>query len=112
MNYEKELIDNTLILKLSGDLIGENNGPGLVEVLNEHISKGVNKCIIDISEVRYMNSSGIGVLITILTKLRNKEGEVVLLNPSEQVKKLLVITKLNNIFSTFESKEEALQHLK
>ncbi len=112
MNYEKELIDNTLILKLSGDLIGENNGPGLVEVLNQHISKGINKCIIDISEVRYMNSSGIGVLITILTKLRNKEGEVVLLNPSDQVKKLLVITKLNNIFSIFDTKEEALKHLK
>lgn len=111
MNYEKELIDNTLILKLSGDLIGENNGPGLVEVLNQHISKGINKCIIDISEVRYMNSSGIGVLITILTKLRNKDGEVVLLNPSDQVKKLLVITKLNNIFSIYDTKEEALQHL-
>ena len=112
MNYEKELIDNTLLLKLSGDLIGENNGPGLVEVLNQHIIKGVNKCIIDISEVRYMNSSGIGVLITLLTKLRNKDGEVVLLNPSDQVKKLLVITKLNNIFSIFDTKEEALQHLK
>ncbi len=112
MNYEKELIDNTLILKLAGDLIGENNGPGLVEVLNQYISKGVNKCIIDVSDVRYMNSSGIGLLITILTKLRNKEGEVVLLNPSEQVKKLLVITKLNNIFSIFDTKEEALQHLK
>ncbi|MBK6265425.1 STAS domain-containing protein [Marivirga sp. S37H4] len=112
MKYEKEIIDNILLLKLSGDLIGENNGPGLVEVLNEHINKGVYKCIIDMSEVRYMNSSGIGVLITILTKLRNKNGEVVLLQPSDQVKKLLIITKLNNIFSFFESKEEAVQNLK
>ncbi len=45
-----------------------------------------------------MNSSGIGVLITILTKFRNKGGEVVLVSPSEQIKKLLIITKLNAIF--------------
>jgi anti-sigma B factor antagonist len=112
MKYEKEVIENILLLKLSGDLIGENNGPGLVEVLNEHVNKGIHKCIIDISEIRYMNSSGIGVLITILTKLRNKGGEVALLKPSEQVKKLLVITKLNNIFSIYDSKEEALKSLK
>lgn len=112
MKYEKEVVENILLLKLSGDLIGENNGPGLVEVLNEHVNKGIHNCIIDISEIRYMNSSGIGVLITILTKLRNKGGEVALLKPSEQVKKLLVITKLNNIFSIYDSKEEALESLK
>lgn len=111
MDYKKEVVDNILHLEISGDLIGENNGPGLVELLNDHINKGVTKCVIDISEVRYMNSSGIGVLITILTKLRNKEGEVVLLKPSEQVKKLLVITKLDNIFTIVDTKEEAVLEL-
>ncbi|WMN07132.1 STAS domain-containing protein [Marivirga arenosa] len=111
MDFKQEVIDNILNLEISGDLIGENNGPGLVELINDNINKGIKKCIIDISNVRYMNSSGIGVLITILTKLRNKEGEVVLLNPSEQVKKLLLITKLNNIFTIYDSKEEALKSL-
>ena len=64
-------------------------------------------CAIDLSEVRYMNSSGIGVLITILTKFRNKGGEVVLIKPSDQIRKLLVITKLNAIFTIVESEEEA-----
>ncbi|WP_375581026.1 STAS domain-containing protein [Marivirga tractuosa] len=112
MDYKKEVVDNILNLEISGDLIGENNEPGLVELLNDHINKGITKCIIDISGVRYMNSSGIGVLITILTKLRNKDGEVVLINPSEQVKKLLVITKLNNIFTIYDTKEEAIASLK
>ena len=112
MDYKKEVIDNVLHLEISGDLIGENNGPGLVELLHDHINQGITKCAIDISNVRYMNSSGIGVLITILTKLRNKDGEVVLINPSEQVKKLLVITKLNNIFTIYDTKEEAIASFK
>ena len=112
MRYQHELADGVFLLKLSGDLIGENRGPELMELANEQINNEVRLCAIDISEVRFINSSGIGVLITILTKFRNVEGEVVLINPSDQVKKLLIITKLNAIFTIVESKEEAFQELK
>ena len=37
MDYKKEVVDNILNLEISGDLIGENNGPGLVELLNDQI---------------------------------------------------------------------------
>jgi anti-sigma B factor antagonist len=90
-------------------LIGENNGMGILEVVNGSIHEKVARCIIDISGLRYINSSGIGVLITILTKFRNKGGEVYLMKPSESVQKLLVITKLNAIFQMVQSEEEVLQ---
>ncbi|GAB3333720.1 hypothetical protein GCM10027429_14600 [Marivirga atlantica] len=111
MDFQHEVKNNIIHLNLSGDLIGENNGPGILDAINDHLNKGVNKAVVNIENVRYMNSSGIGVLITILTKLRNKGGEVVLLNPSDQVKKLLVITKLNNIFNVFEKESEAIDFL-
>jgi anti-sigma B factor antagonist len=109
MTFNHEVKNNILILSLSGDLIGENNGPGLLEIVNSSINDSVLKCIIDISGLRYINSSGIGVLITILTKFRNKGGEVYLLKPSESVQKLLVITKLNAIFHIVQTENEALQ---
>jgi anti-sigma B factor antagonist len=58
-----------------------------------------------------MNSSGIGVLITLLTKFRNHEGEMVLIKPSETIRKLLIITKLNKIFSINETREAAIKSL-
>lgn len=97
-----------LILRIEGDLIGEDNGTQLIEAVNEAVSHKVVTCIVDISELRYINSSGIGVLITILTKFRNKGGEVYLMNPSESVKKLLAITKLNAIFQVVASEDEAI----
>ena len=112
MNFAQEIKSNTLILRISGDLIGEDNGTRLVEAVNEAVGHKVMTCIIDISGLRYINSSGIGVLITILTKFRNKGGEVYLMKPSESVKKLLVITKLSAIFHIVQSEEEALQHSK
>ncbi len=112
MNFAQEIRSNTLILRISGDLIGEDNGTRLVEVVNEAVGHQVMICIIDISQLRYINSSGIGVLITILTKFRNKGGEVYLMNPSDSVKKLLAITKLNAIFQVIRSEEEVIHPAK
>jgi anti-sigma B factor antagonist len=106
MNFEHHVKNNVFTLRLSGDLIGEHSGTNLLEAVNSAIQKQHLTCIIDISDLRYINSSGIGVLITILTKFRNKGGEVYLMKPSENVKKLLVITKLNAIFQIVQSEEE------
>jgi len=112
MNFSKEIKSNTLILRLSGDLIGEDDGARLISTVSEVLNQKIITCIIDISELRYINSSGIGVLITILTKFRNKSGEVYLMKPSESVKKLLIITKLNAIFQIVQSEEEVFLHEK
>ena len=109
MTFEKEIKDNALIIRLSGDLIGEDNGINLLEIVANAIQEQVFTCIIDISKLRYINSSGIGVLITILTKFRNKGGEVYLMKPSENVQKLLVITKLNAIFQIVQSEADVLK---
>lgn len=111
MKYNTYIKENILFLQLEGDLIGESNGLELMDLVSEKLNESINRCAIDLSLVRYMNSSGIGVLITLLTKFRNKGGELVLINPSEQIKKLLIITKLNSIFVIVESESEALERL-
>lgn len=111
MKFKHQIKDGVLILNMQGDLIGEDNGVDIIGMINDQIQQGVTRCIIDISGLRYINSSGIGVLITILTKFRNKGGEVCLLNPSESVQKLLIITKLNAIFNIAEREEEAFEIL-
>lgn len=107
MNYTYKVEGKIFDLEFDGDLIGENKGPELVEIVNDNLRNGVKYCLVDISEVRYINSSGIGVLITVLTKFRNKGGELFLINPSEHVKKLLIITKLQAIFNIVSSRAEA-----
>jgi anti-sigma B factor antagonist len=108
MKFSSEIKKDILIIRLEGDLIGENDGAAILAMATDAIQDNILKCVIDISKLRYINSSGIGVLITILTKFRNKNGEVFLLNPSESVQKLLVITKLNAIFQIAKTEEEAL----
>ena len=111
MKFNKKIEGELITLEMEGDLIGEDSGIDLIALVNDAIEIGVLYGIIDISKIRYINSAGIGVLITILTKLRNKGGEVYLLKPSESVQKLLIITKLNAIFTMVGTIEEAKQKI-
>lgn len=112
MTFKSSENNGVLVLKIEGNLIGEEVGSGLLDAANDAINDGTVLCAIDIEKVKYINSSGIGVLITLLTKFRNQEGEVVIVNPSEHVKKLLIITKLTAIFKIADSVEQAIQELK
>lgn len=111
MDYKFNLEDGFLVGTLSGDLIGEENGPEIIAELENFNTNGNLNVIINISDVRYINSSGIGVLITLLTKVRNKGGELCLINPSESVQKLLIITKLQAIFKVFSTISDAKTNL-
>ncbi|NVJ85951.1 MAG: STAS domain-containing protein [Algoriphagus sp.] len=106
LTYNLEKDEKAYYLHIQGDLIGDEVGPKLVEIVSDAIQEGAKTFVINLSEVRYISSSGIGLLITMLTKMRNVGGEVFLAAPSEHVKKLLIITKLNNIFTVFDSVEE------
>jgi anti-sigma B factor antagonist len=112
MKYFIEIKDEVLLLNLEGDLIGDNNEAQLIEELSNHLYDNMLHCAVDISKIRFINSSGISILIAILTRFRNKGGEVVLVKPSEQLKKLLIITKLNSIFTVVEDREAAINQLK
>ena len=112
MKLVHSLVDKMLFARLQGDLIGSPDSQQLLEVVNNSISDSVILCAIDLSKVRFINSSGIGVLVSLLTKFRNRGGEMVLVNPSEHIRKLLIITKLNAIFTIAEDDAQATKLLK
>jgi anti-sigma B factor antagonist len=93
-------------LYMEGDLIGDEVGPIIAELVSDSVEAGIKTVVIDLEKVRYISSSGLGLLITLLTKMKNTEGELFLTAPSEHVKKLLLITKLNGIFKVVESVKE------
>ncbi len=93
-------------LFMEGDLIGDEVGPRIAELVSDSVKAGIKIVVIDLEKVRYISSSGLGLLITLLTKMKNAGGELFLTAPSEHVKKLLLITKLNGIFTVVESIKE------
>lgn len=96
------------VISLEGELIDKSQAAGLMHAINELIEKKTNKFVFDLGGIQYLNSSGLNVLITILTKSRNDGGDVIITNISKKVKQLLVITKLDTIFTIADSKESAI----
>jgi anti-sigma B factor antagonist len=109
--FEFERVNDTGLYKLSGNLIGESYGMALMDSFSEQTEEGIRHFVLDLSQMEHINSSGLGVLITLLTKVRKKDGEMALVNPSKHVRNLLMITKLNAIFQCFDSLDEAIKKM-
>ncbi len=103
--------DSILVISMTGRLIEKNQAIALINEIDE-LGDEALKLVIDLSEMQYMNSSGLNVLITLLTKARKTGGEAIIANEPDIIKKLLVITKLNQVFTVAESTEKALEELR
>ena len=111
MTITSTVKNGILFIRLTGDLISSSDTDQLLQSVNAHLGEELNQCAVDLSETRYINSTGIGVLVSLLTKFRSRGGEMVLINPADHPKKLLAITKLNNIFTVAADEAAARQQL-
>lgn len=100
------------IFKLEGEIIDKGQTTGLMEQIDTLISSGKKHIVLDLGGLRYMNSSGLNVLVNILTKTRNVGGDVSVCHLSDKVRSLLVVTKLDTIFHILPTVEEAIKRLK
>ena len=98
-----------VLIELKGNVMGGDDTVEFNELLHKLIDEKKLNIVIDLSDVKFMNSSGLGMLISGLTTMKKAEGNMKLVNVTEKIHSLLVITKLITIFETFESVEEALQ---
>ncbi len=103
----KTTINEPVQLIMSGDLIGEQLDATFMDEINQFVEDGYLKLIVDLSDLKFISSSGIGILITMLTKVRNRGGEMVLVNPSDKLNQLLAMTKLLAIFKIENTVESA-----
>jgi anti-sigma B factor antagonist len=108
-NYKIKESDDTKpsIIRMEGNLIEKSQAIELLDDLENVLEKGKNHFIVDMSGFRYMNSTGLNVLVNILTKARNAGGETVICCIPEKIKDLLVVTKLNNVFTIAENMNDA-----
>ena len=100
------------IISFDGELIDKSQASGLIIAIDEKIENKEIKFIFDLQGLKYLNSSGLNVLINILTKCRKSGGEVLISSLSEKVNKLFIMTKLNTIFTITDSVENAVSKLK
>ena len=112
MQIKETMEGNIAVVALKGDLLGEPETTKLREKVHSLVSDNVKQLIIDMGAVNFVNSSGLGTLISTLTTMRNAGGDVRLARVGEKVQNLFIITQLVKVFDTYETVDRALASYK
>lgn len=112
MKANTRQVDGVMIVDLSGRITLGEGSVILRDTVRDLVGKGNKKILLNLGEVNYIDSSGIGELVSAFTTVRNQGGELKLLNLTKKVHDLLQITKLYTVFDVKDDETTAIKSFK
>ena len=109
MKSSTRQVDGVTIVDLSGRITLGEGSTMLRDIVRDLIAKGQKKILLNLGDVTYIDSSGIGELVSAFTTVRNGGGDLKLLNLTKKVHDLLQITKLYTVFDIKDDEPAAIQ---
>ena len=111
MTIRVEDCDGVKVLHVQGELTGGDGKSELVDSVTDLLSGPNARIVLDLSEVSYMNSAGLGDVVRLVAQANVQEARVVLANLSAYMTGVVEMTKLNQFFEIYPSSEDALKVL-
>jgi anti-sigma B factor antagonist len=108
LNISERQAGDVTILDLSGKITIGEGSVALRNTIRRLLGEGKNKILLNLGSVGYIDSSGIGELVSSFTAVNKENGQLKLLNLTQKIQDLLAITKLLTVFDVFEDEGEAL----
>jgi anti-sigma B factor antagonist len=102
-------VGNVTVIDVAGRITLGEGSSALRETLRDLVAKNQTKILLNLADVTYIDSSGIGELVSGYTTVTNTGGSLKLLNLNKRVKDLLQITKLYTVFEVFEDEAAAIR---
>jgi len=96
------------VLRLSGEMHGGQKNLELVDIVKDLASKDKLDIVINLSRVKWISSTGLGILVSARSSLAKEGGIVKLCEPNDRILGILQVTRLNVIFDVFDSEDEAI----
>ena len=109
LDLKERQAGDVTILDLSGEVRIGDSSVALRNSVRNLADQGKTKLLLNLAGVKYIDSSGIGELIANYTTLKRGGGQLKLLNLTDRVQNLLVITKLLTVFDAYDNEAEALK---
>ena len=109
MNIVERKVDEVTILDLHGKILIGEGDDALREAVTKLVDGGVQKLLLNLGDVPYVDSAGLGEIVRCYTTVSRKGGKLKLINLTKKIQDLLAITKLLTVFETYDSEEEAVK---
>lgn len=108
MDIKERVVGGVSILDLSGKIVLGEGDIQVKERIKDLLSDGQRRILLNLAEVNYIDSAGLGTLIGSYTTAKRDGGSLKLVNLTKRIQDLLAITKLITVFETFDNEAEAL----
>ena len=108
MTIEERPTDGVMILDLKGKLTIGEDVELVKDKINSLIQQGEKKLLLNLAEVPYVDSAGLGEIVRTYTTVNRQAGSLKLLHLTKRIEDLLAITKLLTVFDTFDSEQDAI----
>ncbi|MCA9742409.1 STAS domain-containing protein [candidate division KSB1 bacterium] len=108
MAIKADMQGDVAVINLKGKLMGGPDTKALHDKVRELADSGSKKLVIDLGQVKWMNSTGLGALMGALTTAKNHNAELKLARVTDKVQSLFMMTKLITVFETHDTLEEAV----
>lgn len=108
MKFADHLQSDVVVFDVSGKIMGGDETTLFHGKIHEYINQNKKNVLIDLAKVDWMNSVGLGMLISALTTVKNAGGRLVLANITK-IESILTITRLITVFEHYDSREEAIR---
>ncbi len=109
MKIETRTANGVTILDVSGKITLAEGSVDIRKSVRALLDAGRTNILLNLGDVKYIDSSGIGELVSSFTTVTNKGGKLKLLNLTLKIRELLAITKLLTVFESFDDEDEAVQ---
>jgi len=101
-------VDGIVVIDMSGRITLGEGCTQLRELVREQLGKGTKHLLLNLADITYIDSSGIGELVSGFTTVSNQGGKLKLLNLTKKVHDLLQITKLYTVFDVYDDEAKAI----
>jgi len=112
MQIEERNVGDVVVLDLKGKITLGEGDELLKDKVNSLVNQGNKKIVLNLAEVPYIDSAGLGEVVRTYTTVSRQGGSLKLLNLTKRIEDLLSITKLLTVFDTFDSESEAVASYK
>ncbi len=109
MKIEERAVEDVTVLDLQGKMLIGEGDELLREKINNLVESGTNRIVLNLADVPYVDSAGLGEIVRCYTTVSRKDGKLKLLNLTKRIHDLLSITKLLSVFETYDNEEDAVK---
>jgi anti-sigma B factor antagonist len=111
LSITRRSTDDVAVFVLSGHLVAPEGVGVFRDSITSAVAHGARACLLDLSDVSYVDSAGVGALVAAYRHVTSRGGQLKLLHPSLCARRVLGITHLTGVFDVFDNEDEAVHNM-